>query len=349
MSEFRERFWQPLRKIELTEIAAAVKAEIVGNKDLLIEKLQTISSATINDLTFLSNPQYSKQLKKSKAGACFMQESDLPILPEGMTALLTDNPHFAWAQTLEMFFPKITSDSHISKSASISPNAKINSGCFIGANAIIEDGAEIGLNCHISPNVYIGRKVIIGDNAYIGHSATIEFSKIGSDVTIHAGARIGQAGFGFANDGNKIINVLQIGAVIIGNNVEIGANTCIDRGAIEDTVIGNNTKIDNLVQIAHNVKIGQNCFLSGQVGIAGSAIIGNGAILGGQVGVNGHIKLNDRAVIAGASVVIRDVKEGEVIGGHPAVDINSWHRQTILLKKMVENYKSSSNKEDSGH
>lgn len=341
MAEFRERFWQPVQKMKIGEIASIIKAEVVGNQELLIESMKTLKSADSGDLTFLSNPKYNKQLRESKASACIIKEIDLPLVPEGMTAIIVNNPYFAWAQTLELFFPNITIDSNISDRAFISSTAKIGSGSFIGAGAIIEDEAEIGSNCHIYPGAYIGKKVIIGDNVKVGHAATIEYSKIGDNCIIYAGARIGQDGFGFANDYNQIIKVNQIGAVIIGNNVEIGANSCIDRGAIEDTVIEDNTKIDNLVQVAHNVKIGHSCFLAGQVGIAGSTKIGNGVMLGGQVGVVGHLELKDGVVASGASVIIKDLEKDKVVGGYPAVDINQWHRQTILLKKMVETAKSS--------
>ncbi|WHQ46696.1 MAG: UDP-3-O-(3-hydroxymyristoyl)glucosamine N-acyltransferase [Candidatus Midichloria sp.] len=343
MAEFRKRFWQPVQKMKVGEIASIIKAEVVGNQELLIERMKPLKSAASGDLTFLSNPKYNKQLRKSKASACIIKEIDLPLIPEGMTAIIVNNPYFAWAQILELFFPKITINSNISDKAFVSPTAKIGSGSFIGAGAIIEDEAEIGSNCHIYPGAYIGKKVIIGTNVNIGHAVTIEYSKIGDNCTIHAGARIGQDGFGFTNDNTRIIKIKQIGAVIIGNNVEIGANSCIDRGAIEDTVIGDNTKIDNLVQIAHNVKIGQNCFLAGQVGIAGSTVIGNGVMLGGQVGIIGHIELKDGVIASGASVITRNLEKGKVVGGYPAVDINQWHRQTILLKKMVETAKSSLN------
>ena len=346
MADFRERFWQPVRKITVGEIANLLKAEVVGSHALVIERVKPLTTASATDLTFLSNPKYNKQLKQSKASACLIKESDLPIIPLGMTAIIVNNPYFSWAKILEMFFPTKTaySRSSISDQSFIHPTAKIGTKTFVGVGAVVEAEAEVGSDCYIQPGAYIGSKVLIGDNVYIGHNVTIEYSKIGNNCIIHAGARIGQDGFGFANDGNKIIKVKQIGAVVIGNNVEIGANTCVDRGAIEDTVIGDNTKIDNLVQIAHNVRVGQNCFLAGQVGIAGSASIGNGVMLGGQVGVNGHIEIQDCAIATAASAIGSSVKKGQVVGGYPAVDVNQWHRQTIFLKKMVKDTKSSSNK-----
>lgn len=344
MSDFSKRFWQTVRKITIKEIANLLKAEVVGNQALLIERIKPIATATAADLTFLSNNKYNKQLQKSKAGACLIKESDLPIIPQDMTAIIVNNPYFALAQILEMFFPKAAHHSSISDKAFIHHTAKIGVGTFVGAGAVIEADAEVGSNCYIYPGSYIGNNVLIGDNVYIGHNVTIEYSKIGNNCIIHAGTRIGQDGFGFANDGNKIIKVKQIGTVIIGNNVEIGANTCVDRGTIEDTIIGDNTKIDNLVQIAHNVKIGQGCFLAGQVGIAGSTTIGNGVMLGGKVGVIGHLEIKDGAIATGASTIIRNVKKGQIVGGYPASEINQWHRQTILLKKMVEDSKLSSNK-----
>ena len=335
--ENSDRFWKITINKTVKEIGAAVRGEIVGNPDLLIKHFNSLSSASKDDLSFFGDIKYSNDLKKSHAGACILSEKDLAIMPDGMTAIICENPSFTWARILKDFLPNTIYDEYRSPSAVISPHAKIGDNCFIGPNVVIEAESEIGQNCYFAPGVYIGKGVKIGNSCYFGHSSTVEYSIIGDHFVCHSGARIGKEGFGFARDGTQILKVPQIGSVIIGNDVEVGANSCIDRGAIEDTIIGDNTKIDNLVQIGHNVTIGKNCFICGLAGIAGSSKIGDGVMLGGQAGISGHIEIaNNVAVAAGSGVTSGIDKVGTVVGGYPAIEISQWHRQTIMLKNMIK-------------
>lgn len=330
------KFFKKTREYKVRELADVTDCEIIGNPELLIYNIATLKSATKQDISFLNNDKYIDMFKSSQAGACIAKKEDVAIAPHSMTLLITDKPYAAWARVISKFYPDQEFAHTISEQAIIDKSAIISPTCSIAAGAIIGGYAEIGHNCQIGHNVYIGDGVIVGENTYIGSNASLQYSIIGKDCIIHPGVRIGQDGFGIAGVKHKLIKVKQLGRVLIGNNVEIGANTCIDRGALEDTTIGDNTKIDNLVQIAHNVVIGKNCIIVAQVGIAGSTQIEDGVIFGGQSGVAGHIKIGGGAMIAAQSGVIQDVDANAVVGGTPAVDIKQWHRQTIMLKKMAQ-------------
>ena len=205
----------------------------------------------------------------------------------------------------------------------------------IHKTAIVHPTAKIGENCSVGPYTVIGKNVEIGANTVIGANVTIQAAHIGKDCIIHTGVRIGQDGFGFAMGAGGHIKVPQLGGVVIGDDVEIGANTCIDRGSGPNTIIGDGTKIDNLVQIGHNVEIGKYCVIVAQVGIAGSTKLADYAVIGGQAGLSGHIKIGVGAKIAAGSGVIKDVEAGKTVGGLPAVNIRDWHKATLLIEKMV--------------
>jgi UDP-3-O-[3-hydroxymyristoyl] glucosamine N-acyltransferase len=245
------------------------------------------------------------------------------------------NAYEVWAKILAKFYPTTNGKTGIHQSAIISPTATISPDSYIGAGSYIGNNAVINSNCYIAESCYIGEGVKIDINTHIHHNVTITHSNIGHDCIIHPGVRIGQDGFGFAPGETGITKVPQVGRVVIGSHVEIGANTCIDRGAIEDTVIGDHTKIDNLVQIGHNVIVGKYCIIVSQTGIAGSSSIGDGSILGGQSGVSGHVKVGSKVTLAARGGIIKDVKDGEVLGGFPAVPIRQWHKQTAILKKLA--------------
>ena len=210
----------------------------------------------------------------------------------------------------------------------------------MGACAHISEDVIIGEGCYIGENTYIGAGVKLGNECFIANNCSISYAVIGNNLVLHPGARIGQDGFGFAPSNSGITKVPQLGRVVIGNFVEIGANTCIDRGAIDDTIIGDHTKIDNLVQIGHNVNIGSHCIIVAQTGIAGSSHIGDGTMLGGQTGISGHVTVGKKVVLAAQGGIISDVADGEVLGGTPAVPIRQWHKQTIILKKLISSINS---------
>ncbi|WP_339052148.1 UDP-3-O-(3-hydroxymyristoyl)glucosamine N-acyltransferase [Candidatus Lariskella endosymbiont of Epinotia ramella] len=329
-----DSFWHS-RRTSVKEIASVSDCKIVGSSNSIVEGVATLKNAAKSDISFFNNPKYLEDFKNTSAGACIIKESDMEFAPKGLTCLVTKNPYVAWAKALDFIYldkeekRSISSDAYIDGTAKIGKNCLIEPGVFIGSRTIIGD------NCIIRGNSYIGEAVVIGSNVVINPNVTILFAEIGERCILHSGVRIGHEGFGFANDGVEIIKVKQLGRVIIGKNVEIGANSCIDRGAIEDTVIGDNTKLSNMVQIAHNVSVGSSCFFAGQVGIAGSTTIGNFVMLGGQVGIAGHLNIADNVSVAAQSGVMTDIPKNQKFGGCPAVPMMQWHRQTITLKKLT--------------
>ena len=242
-----------------------------------------MKQAKTGDISFFSNAKYSEELSQTKASVCILEEKNLDKIPSTTVGWVVSNPYEVWAKILNKFYPDDKVESYISPSASISKTSTIGQNVYIGHGVFIGDAAIVGDGCYIEENTYIGPSVEIGANTKIHHSSTVTHSIIGSDCILHSGVRIGQDGFGFAPSSSGITKVPQLGIVIIGNNVEIGANTCIDRGAIEDTCIGDYTKIDNLVQIGHNVSIGRYCIIVSQTGIAGSSTIGDGCVLVGSL------------------------------------------------------------------
>jgi UDP-3-O-[3-hydroxymyristoyl] glucosamine N-acyltransferase len=334
----RNKFFKKSGPFLVSELAQISGCEIVGNGDLMISDVNTLEDAIHSQICFLNNESYLGHLRSTKAGACILKSEQQAIAPTGMTLIISDNPYSVWAKVLTKFYPDEFVAPYISLNAIIHPLSHIAEDCTVEPGVVIEKGVAIGKRCVIKANAYIGENVTIGDGTIIYPQCCIAFCDIGHHCILHPGVRIGQDGFGFAIEGDGISKVKQIGSVIIGDNVEIGAGTCIDRGAVNNTIIGDNVKIDNLVQIGHNVVIGRNCVIVAQVGIAGSSQLGCGVMLGGQAGIAGHINIGSGAMVAAQSGVIKDVKSKEVIGGYPAVGIKQWHRQTIFLKRMTTNH-----------
>ncbi|MEM9468963.1 MAG: UDP-3-O-(3-hydroxymyristoyl)glucosamine N-acyltransferase, partial [Pseudomonadota bacterium] len=249
--------------------------------------------------------------------------------------IISNSPYKSYALIAQAFYPENYPDAEISEKASIDDTASIGKGCVIETGAVIKAGAQIAEGCWIESNAVIGENVKIGKNSRIGMNSSISHSHIGQASRIYPGVRIGQDGFGFAIDPAGHVKVPQLGRVLIGDHVEIGANTCIDRGAGPDTVIGDGTWIDNLVQIGHNVKIGKGCIIIAQAGIAGSSVIEDYAVIAAQVGVAGHLNVGMGAQIAAQSGVMRDVAAGEKVMGSPASPIKEHMRQITTLKNLA--------------
>ena len=335
--------------LSIAEISEKLNCSVIGDKNFCIKGIATLQNASPDDISFYSNPKYRKNLENTRAGACFVKYIDASLLPDKVIKLICDDPYLAYARLVDMIYVDartkrypylLNSRKKILPTTVIPSSAVIGKNCAIDYNVVIGENVKIGDDCTVGASTYIGDGVIIGDNTHIDANVTIMCCKIGSDCIIHPGVRIGQDGFGFTLDEKKMIyKIQQIGKVVIQDNVEIGANSCIDRGAIEDTVIGKNTKIDNLVQIGHNVEVGANCFIAGQVGIAGSVKIGNYVMIGGQAGISGHVTIGNMVKIAAQSGVSNDVPDGEMVGGYPAVSMVQWHKQTIFLRNMSKKSK----------
>ena len=299
--------------------------------------ITTLESATQNDISFLNSGQYVDKFSNSKAGFCFIDEKNITKIPSTMLGLISKNPYFSYAQIVSEFYqqkkPDFTSKTLIHSSAKIGKNVEIAPNVFIGENV------EIGDNSIIFPNTSIHDGVVIGANCIINSNVVITCAIIGNNCQIFNGAKIGQDGFGFVHNSGKNYKIIQIGIVEIGNNVEIGANTCIDRGALENTIIQDEVKIDNLCQVAHNVEIGYGTVIAGSTAIAGSCKIGKYVQIGGNCSVGGHIQIGNGVKIAGMSGVMRDIEPMAVMAGIPVVPIKKWHRINTLLNKMVSDKK----------
>jgi UDP-3-O-[3-hydroxymyristoyl] glucosamine N-acyltransferase len=307
-------------------------------EDMLIYDLNTLEHASSNELSFFSNNKYLADYQATNSLACITSEQYVDKAPPHVWKLITENPYKAYAQVTNLFYPtkEPILEKYIAPSALVSDTAIIGENCYIGPNVVIEDYVEIGNNCAIDAGTVIKRGVKIGDNSRIGPNVFIAYSIIGNEALIYPGVCIGQDGFGFATDKGKHYKVAQLGRVIIGNDVEIGANTTIDRGAIGDTVIGDLCRIDNLVQIGHNVVIGKGCVIVAQVGIAGSTKLGDYCVLGGQVGIAGHLEIGPYCQMAGQAGVTKSLEAKSIVGGTPAQPIRDWHKQQIILRKLQD-------------
>lgn len=333
------KFYITKPPMSLSDFAEALSCQFIvpvskNPMDVMLSAIASIENSMEGDVTFLSNEKYLNQLASSKASLC-IAKADFSSINPNMSFIISSNPYYSYSKAITLFYdPYVSSPSN----TPIHPSAKIGKNVVIGYNSVIGEGAEIGDDSVVGSGCFIGHGVRIGKNARIGHSVTIEYSVIGDDVVILSGARMGCDGFGFATHAGKHHKIFHIGRVIIGNDVEIGANTTIDRGSLQDTIVKDGARIDNLVQIAHNVEIGAGSVIVSQVGIAGSSKIGNYCVLGGQVGVAGHLSVADGVQIAGQGGVIQNIKEtGVVLGGTPTVPIRDWHKQSIILKKLVKN------------
>lgn len=328
----------PLTLKDILEVSgASLHDTAINPATLVVHDVAPLMTAEKDHLSFLDNAKYVEMFHKSRAGVCFVSPEHADEAPKGMVVLVTSNPYKAYALTAQKFYPNPTwKKSYMAPNAFIHPTAKIGSNCIIDHNAYIGPHVTIGSNTWIKPNVVLGQGVEIGNNTVIGSNSSLSFCKIGSNVHILAGVRIGQEGFGFAMDPSGHIPVPQLGRVIIGNSVWIGSNTTVDRGAGPDTEIGDGCMIDNLVQIGHNVKIGKYVVLVSQVGIAGSTEIEDYAVIAGQVGIAGHLKIGRAARIGAQAGVMKNVPAGAEVMGAPAIPLKDFFRQVATLSKLAK-------------
>lgn len=322
--------------MKLKQLARMLGLELVGDGERDIVAPATLHEAGEKDISFFHNPRYRKHLVSTKAGAVILDESALPDGAE-FTALLSKNPLDDFRRCVRILVPQelpepyiselaqIDGSAQIGKNVRIEPfavigSAEIGDGTIVSAGAVVGDYVRIGRSCRIYPRVVIYDGVVLGDN-----------------VIVHAGAVLGADGFGYSRTDDGVFHKIpQVGGLVIEDDVEIGANTTIDRGSLGNTTIGRGTKIDNLVQIGHNVVIGENCVLAGQVGIAGSCTIGNGVLLGGQVGLAGHLTLGDGVVVQAQAGVDKSFSAGTIISGSPARPVKQMMRQWAAMAKLPD-------------
>ncbi len=342
------KFFLPPTQLSLRQIVDMTGAEVIGTIDYerQFSDIGPLDRAGAEHISFFDNVSYLDQAKAMRAGLCFVGKRLAAHVPSTTLALVCSDPYRAFALIAGKMYPQammpqsVFGTDGISHGSSVHPKARLEQGVTVDPGAVIGAGAEIGRGTVIAANAVIGANVRIGRDSYIGPNASILHALIGNSVFIHGGARIGQDGFGFAMGPKGHLKVPQIGRVVIQDRVEIGANTTIDRGANRDTIIGEGTKIDNLVQIAHNVMIGRHCVIVALVGISGSSVLEDFVVLGGQVGVVGHVRIGMGAQIAGSSNVNSDVPPGSRWGGTPAKPVREWFREMTTLKNLAKKGKA---------
>jgi UDP-3-O-[3-hydroxymyristoyl] glucosamine N-acyltransferase len=331
-----------MKSYTVQEINEVLKGILVGNTSQNITSPEQLEVANDSEISFIGNKKYEKFWEKSKACVAIVNE-DISIAPgENRAFIKVKNADLAMSQVLELFarpMPQFYVEIH--PTAIVDKSALIGFGSKIGAGSYIGPKVKIGENTIVYPNATILDECTIGKNTIIWSGAVIrERSQIGNDCIIHPNATIGADGFGFRPCAEKgLVKIPHIGNVIIGNGVEIGANSCVDRGKFSSTIIGDGCKIDNLVQIGHNSKLGKFCIMAGNSGLAGSVTLGNGVIIGGSASIKDHVTIGDGAVIGAGSGVTGDIPAGKTMLGYPAVEARDALRQWAILKRMVTDSK----------
>jgi len=331
------RFFTNAGPFRLDEVADRVGGRLSRSAppDFMVTDLATLDEATGSELSMFGDHRYRGAFVQSQAGA-ILTSTDFASEPSqepagGPHLIFVANPRLAHAEAAWLFYPKISEPMGLEDRRA---EAELGEGCLISPTATLGPRSRIGARTVIGANAVIGAGVILGEDCVIGPNVTIGFAILGDRVQVYPGVVIGAQGFGFVPGSRGLRRVPQLGRVIIGNDVEIGVNSAIDRGAIGDTIVGDGTVIDNLIQIGHNVRIGRSCVLSGQAGIAGSAVIGDGAMVGGAASIADHVVVGASARIAGRSGVTRDIEAGSTVAGYPALPVRDWHRQTAGLARM---------------
>jgi UDP-3-O-[3-hydroxymyristoyl] glucosamine N-acyltransferase len=331
------RFYEALGPVTLAELAAACGAELADADEAVrqrsIMEVAPLAHAEGGSVSFFADRRYREALSATGAGACFMPAEHVDLAPPGCARLITREPHAAFARAARHLHRAIR---HLAESAAVHETAVVDPGATLAPGVVVGPGARVGADTVIKANAVIGPGVQIGRNCRIGANATVLFAVIGDRVRILSGAVVGEAGFGVTTGKEGVIDVPQLGRVVIEDEVTVGANTTIDRGAWNDTVIGAHTKIDNLVQVAHNVRLGRNCMLAAHTGISGSVTVGDGAVFGGRAGIADHLEIGAGARIAAAAGVMKDVPAGEMWVGTPARPIRRFMRETAWLARQAK-------------
>ena len=324
--------------VALREIADHLGAELIGNPELRIDRIGSLASATASTISFVANPRYASQLSSTQAGCVIVGPALRDAAAARGAAIVSADPYLSYARLSQWWAarqrPALPAGAHAS--AIVDASARVAPSASVGALSVIEAGAVVGEGAVVGPHCVIGAQARVGAHTRLAARVTLAAGcAIGERCIVHSGAVIGADGFGFAPTEGRWEKIEQLGAVRIGNDVEIGANTCIDRGALEDTVIEDGVKLDNLVQIGHNVHVGAHTAMAGCAGVAGSAVIGKHCSVGGGAIVLGHLSLADHVHISAASVVMRSIREpGQYSGVFPIADNASWEKNAATLRQL---------------
>jgi len=332
------QFIKKNKDVSLKEIFSILNVQNHANlkTSIILTGIAPLSTALPEHVSFLHNAKYVKDLENTKAGVVIVHPDFKDKAPKNSIIFESQMPYRDFGKVMNMFYPKPQSTGIVSHKSDVHATAIIGNNVQIDAFASIKAGAKIGDNTIIKSCTIVGENVEIGHTCYVEENVTLSHCIIGSMANIKAGARIGQAGFGFHMDAKGHFDIQQLGCVRIGDDVQVGSNTTIDRGSQSDTIIGNSVRIDNQVQIAHNVEIGDASVIVAQVGIAGSTKLGKFVIVAGQAGIAGHLNIGNFVKVAGGSGIMRNVEDGATVAGIPAVNAKDWHRQTIAIKKLIE-------------
>lgn len=323
-------------KLTLKKLAEHVGGVVIGDEDCLIERVATLMNATSGDISFLTNIKYKNELRATQASAVILSDKHADDCITN--AIVVANPHPAYAKIATLLYSQKTPKSGIHPTAVVDQTCQIDDSAWIGPQCVIEAGVTIQSGTVIGAGCYIGKNVFIGKNCQLTANISImPACRLADRILIHPGVVIGADGFGQAYDNGKWIKVPQVGAVQIGNDVEVGANTAIDRGTIEDTIIEEGVKLDNLIQIAHNVRIGKHTVIAASTAVAGSTSIGENCMIGGCVGIAGHLTIVDNVSITGRSTVLQSIKESGVYSSSTPLEPNKhWHKNHIRFKQLDE-------------
>lgn len=328
------RFYRRTGPHTLAAVVDAARAS-APSRMLLLTGVAPLQTATPDQVSFLDNRKYVTALEQTRAAAVIVHPEMESRVPETAVAITTEQPYVAWARVAALFHPEPPATAGIHPTALVAADAEIDPGAEIGPFVVVGSGAQISAGCRIGPHAVIGSGVVLGRDCRVGAHASISHALIGNRVYIYTGARIGQDGFGFAVADTGFLTVPQLGRVVIGDDAEIGANTTIDRGSMQDTVIGAGSRLDNLVMIGHNVTLGRACVIVSQAGISGSTTVGDQVQIGGQAGLAGHLKIGRRARIGGQAGVMNDVPAGADVIGSPAQPVRDFFRNVAMLRKLA--------------
>ena len=323
------------------QIAAFLRGTVEGDPEVKVSNFSKIEEGKPGTLTFLANPKYEHHIYHTEAIIVLVNQDFTPTEPIHTTLIRVENAYTALAQLLNMVEQAKSKKSGVDSTAFIAPTASVGEDCYIGNMAYIGERVKLGNNCQVYPFAYIGDNVEIGDNTILYPHVTVYHDcRIGQHCILHAGSVIGADGFGFAPEGEQYKKIPQLGNVVIEDNVEIGANTTIDRAVMDSTIIRQGVKLDNLIQIAHNVEVGENTVMAAQVGIAGSVKVGKHCMFGGQVGLAGHIQIADDVTLGAQAGVISSVKEATTLLGAPAIQARNFMRSSAIFNRLPELYRT---------